>query len=491
MAITVVSRPSQYNAAYLPVEYVFTSDKSPNSIASEISTAGTLLGDSNSGEDVEVACTALPLVVGDFIELENASGYSGIHRVSSIIIGTPGVNVTKFSIDTPVNTSVISGELLTPLASVTVSKYYNNFSIALDLYIEGAFIVRLRKKRNSNDQFVFDISNILQEYLGSDLNDLTETSHTVASDLARDFYVEYAEEYDEITNGINNLTLQSFTDDSANTFTAVNSTVPYVWLSNFSIDSVNYNLADFYSTSTPNTSTRFLTNQPSKIEIGSNESYQLSFIQGTIAVRDDLTRRVVTYDSTGAVIATTDTVLIVSSDSEVVNVSCGTANLGAIITASTVKYDVKMVYGTSVISETLTFNINSDCSRIERRIEFVNKLGGLDAFTCKGKESKDMDITKKIFKRALNSSRSIPERSVTTVSVDSKEVYALNSGIVSKEERDWLIEMIESPECYMVIDSYRIPIQITDKFGIEKLAEDSYNIQFEYEFAFDRITQRN
>jgi len=491
MAITVVSRPSQYNAAYLPIEYVFTSDKSPNSIASEISTAGTLLGDSNSGEDVEVTCTALPLVVGDFIELENASSYSGIHRVSSIITGTPGVNVTKFSIDTPVNTSVISGELLTPLASVTVSKYYNNFSIALDLYIEGAFIVRLRKKRNSNDQFVFDISNILQEYLGSDLNDLTETSHTVASDLARDFYVEYAEEYDEITNGINNLTLQSFTDDSANTFTAVNSTVPYVWLSNFSIDSVNYNLADFYSASTPNTSTRFLTNQPSKIEIGSNESYQLSFIQGTIAVKDDLTRRVITYDSNGSVIATTDTVLIASSSSEVVNISCGTANLGAIITAATIKYDVKIVYGTSVISETLTFNINSDCSRIERRIEFVNKLGGLDAFTCKGKESKDMDITKKIFKRTLNTSRSIPERSVTTVSVDSKEVYALNSGIVSKEERDWLIEMIESPECYMVIDSYRIPIQITDKFGIEKLAEDSYNIQFEYEFAFDRITQRN
>ena len=150
-----------------------------------------------------------------------------------------------------------------------------------------------------------------------------------------------------------------------------------------------------------------------------------------------------------------------------------------------------MVFGTSVISETLTFNINSDCSKIDRRIEFVNKLGGLDAFTCKGKESKDMDIDKKVFKRSLNSPRVIPERSMTTVSVNSKEVYALNTSIVSKEERDWLIEMIESPECYMVIDSYRIPIQITDKFGIEKLAEDSYNIQFEYEFAFDRITQRN
>jgi hypothetical protein len=102
-----------------------------------------------------------------------------------------------------------------------------------------------------------------------------------------------------------------------------------------------------------------------------------------------------------------------------------------------------------------------------------------------------MDIEKSVFKRTLNSSRTIPERSYTTVSVDSKEVHTLNTGIISKAERDWLIEMIESPECYIVLSGYRIPIQITDKFGIDKLAEDSYNIQFEYEFAFDRITQRN
>jgi hypothetical protein len=476
---------------------VFTSDKDPNTISGESVSDGTLLGDSNSGEDVVVDCSALPIVVGDFIELENASSYTGIHRVSSIITGTAGVSVTRFSIDTPVNTDVlVAPNLISPALSVTVTKYYNNFSVVVDLYIENSFIVRLRKKRNANDEFVFDVSNILQEYLGSDLNDLTETSHTVADNLAKDFYIEYAEEYDEITNGINNLTLQSFTDDSANTFTAVNSTVPYVWLNDFSINSVNYDLSDFYSSTSPNTSTRFLTNQPSTIEIGSDESYQLSFIQGTIiqggvVIRDDLKRRVITYDSSGSVIATTDTILIASSGSEVVNVSCGTTNLGATITAATVKYDVLIVFGTSVISETLTFNINSDCSKIDRRIEFVNKLGGLDAFTCKGKESKDMDIDKKVFKRSLNSSRVIPERSITTVSVNSKEVYALNTSIVSKEERDWLIEMIESPECYMVIDSYRIPIQITDKFGIEKLAEDSYNIQFEYEFAFDRITQRN
>ena len=499
MAITVVSRPSQYNAAYLPVEYVFTSDKSPNVISGESAT-GSLKSADNLGVDIEVGddlvvvvTSTLPIVIGDFIKLENAGVYNGIHRVSEILVGTEGVNVSWFKIDTPFSVRVggATDPFVTPISSVTVSKYYNNFSAVLDLYIEGSFIVRLRKKRNTNDQFVFDISNILQEYLGSDLNDLTETSHTVATDLAKDFYIQYAEEYDEITDGINNLTLQSFTDDSSNTFTAVNSTVPYVWLNNFSIDSVNYNLSDFYSDSIPNTSTRFLTNQPSTIEIGSNESYQLSFIQGTIKVRDDLKRRVITYDSTGSVIATTDTTLIISSSSEVVNVSCGTNNLGAIITAATAKYDVKIVYGTDVISETLTFSINSDCSKVDRRIEFVNKLGGLDAFTCKGKESKDMDIEKSVFKRTLNSSRTIPERSYTTVSVDSKEVHTLNTGIISKAERDWLIEMIESPECYIVLSGYRIPIQITDKFGIDKLAEDSFNIQFEYEFAFDRITQRN
>lgn len=491
MAVTVVSRPDQYNAAYLPIEYVFTSDKSPNSISAEISNAVTLLGESNSGDDVEVASTALPIVIGDYVLFENCGVYNGVHRVATIITGTAGINVTRFTIDTPVISSVISGNLLIPLVSGTASKYYNNFSLVLDLYVAGSFVVRLRKKHNADNEFIFDVSRVLQEYVGSDLLSLTETTGSVAVDLSKEFYIEYGEEYDEISNGIATLTLQTLTDDSSNTFEVVNATVPYVWMDDFSISSTTYSLADFYSTSSPITTTRWLTNQPSSIDIGSSESYQMSFIQGSIAVKDNLKRRVITYDINGSVIATTDTLITASAGSAVNNIACGVANLGAIITAATVKYDVLMVYGSSVISETKTFVINDDCSRVARRIEFVNKLGGIDAFTCKGKETKDMDIDKKIMKRVLNSPRSIPERTITTTGLSSKEVYTLNTGIVDKETKDWLIEMLESPEVYMVISSYRIPIQINTKFGFEKLQEGLYNTTFEYEFAFDRITQRN
>jgi hypothetical protein len=144
-----------------------------------------------------------------------------------------------------------------------------------------------------------------------------------------------------------------------------------------------------------------------------------------------------------------------------------------------------------VISETLNFVLNDDCGRVSRRIEFLNKIGGLDAFTCKGKESKDMDIEKRTMKRVLNYPRSIPERSITTTGTESKEIHTLNTGLVTEKEKDWLIEMLESPEAYMVLSGYRIPIQIFTDFSFQKLQEGLYNTTFEYQFAFDRITQRN
>jgi hypothetical protein len=67
----------------------------------------------------------------------------------------------------------------------------------------------------------------------------------------------------------------------------------------------------------------------------------------------------------------------------------------------------------------------------------------------------------------------------------------VNSGIVSRDEKEWLLSLIESPEVYIVVDGYRLPVQLTTDFSIEKLAEYSYNVSVEYELAYDKIIQRN
>ena len=278
MALTVTQRPDSYSAAYLPVEYKFTSDLSPNSISSEIDSNGTLFGSDNSGEDILVGTQPLPLVVGDYVYLENAGVYNGVHRVSGINNGVEGISVTGFFIDTPVTTNTTLPGILKQ--AVEVSKYYNNYSAVLDVYISGSFVVRLRKRRDFNNEFVFDLSSIIQEYLGSDLLALGTSTTLTATDLAKSVYIQYAEEYDVITDGIADLTLGSFTDDSVNTFTAVNSTIPYVFMKDFSISSTNYNLSDYWENNITGSNTyELLTAQPN-VRIKAEDSYQVSFING-------------------------------------------------------------------------------------------------------------------------------------------------------------------------------------------------------------------
>jgi hypothetical protein len=504
MALTVLSRPDSYSAAYLPVEYKFTSDLSPNSISGESDSNGTLFGSDNSGEDILVGTQPLPLVVGDYVYLENAGVYNGVHRVSSINNGTEGVSVTGFFIDTPVTTETTLPGILKQ--AVEVSKYYNNYNAVVDVYISGSFVVRLRTRRNFDNEFIFDLSSIIQEYLGSDLLALGTSTTSTSVDLSKEVYIQYAEEYDVISNGIATLTLTSFTDDSSNPFTAVNSTIPYVFMNDFAISSVNYNLSDFYSTNAlfnGASAYNWLTLQPEEVRISSNDSYQMSFINATetynggpnpIAVNLDYVLR--TYDNQGSLIATN--IVVIDTDTTtnlegVYNVPVGPSNLSAYITSDVVKYTVQTRIDEFILADLRTFIIEDDCSptRVERRFEWVNSLGGIDAFTFKGKEVRDIDVEKRTFKRILNSVRSIPERSVTTFGVETKDVYTVNSGIVSKKERDWLLSLVESPEVYLVVDGYRLPVQVNTTFGVEKLAEYSYNVTMEYELAYEKIIQRN
>lgn len=507
MALTVLNRPDSYSAAYLPVEYKFTSDLSPNTVVGESNSSASLRGTSFSGNDVLVNTSTqpLPLVVGDYVYIENAGEYNGVHRVSSILSGTEGVSVLEFYIDTPVSTEEIVIPFLNNVIKIAaeVSKYYNNYNAVADVYIGGSFVVRLRTKRNFDNEFIFDLSSIIQEYLGSDLLALGTSTTSTTIDLSKEVYIQYAEEYDTISDGVSTLTLTDFTDDSTNTFTAVNSTIPYVFMNDFSISSVNYDLSDYYKVNALFSSAsayNWLTTS-TDVRIGSNDSYQLSFINATetyngspnpIAVNLDLVLN--KYDSSNNLLGTD--IIVINNDTTtnlegVYNVPVGPANLSAYLTSDVDRYDVRARIDGFTLANYKTFIIEDDCTKIQRRFEWINSLGGLDAFTFIGKESRDIDVEKQTFKRVIGASRSIPERSVTTFGVQTKDVYTVNSGIVSKLEKEWLISLLESPEVYLVVDGYRLPVQVNSTFGFEKLGEDSYNVTMEYELAFEKIIQRN
>ena len=222
-------------------------------------------------------------------------------------------------------------------------------------------------------------------------------------------------------------------------------------------------------------------------------------ILGSSATSVEVRLYVTTFNSQGNQIADTLNIIKGSSISwrKAQSVLVGTSNLGVLITPETVKYQVRIGLKDasssfdSTLTERKTFIIDDNCYRDEFRFEWLNKLGGIDAYTFTGKHSKTTDIEKEVFKRSLNSARSIPERQTTTLKVDSKDIHNVNSGIVNYETRLWLDELLESPEVYLVVGSYRLPVQITGSYDYEKLAEDSYNVGFEFELAYDKITQRN
>ena len=535
MALTITQRPNDFCAGYLPIEYKMTSTRMPNSRSGE-SSLGTLYGlktsQSANNSPVEVGSqilvraslfdAAAQLIVGAYVLLENAGAYSGVHRITEVSgSGLGGQNLWEFKIDAVAESSVAfsnvtytdqNGDKYHPISAtnaVTVSKYYNNYSAVADLYISGNFVARLRKKVNVDDEFIFDISTILQEYIGSDLATLGSTTlYQDSVDLSKQFYIQYAHEFDVIdSSGTATTTIGSFQDDVSNTKTAVNSVIPYVNMRDFVISSTNYNLDD-YAKSDTGQSQLFLTNQPSEIKIGRSDHYALSWINnvdyvlGSAAIIIEVRLVVTTFDSQGNQIAKTFNVIKGSSISwrKTQSVLVGTSNLGSLITSETVKYEVSInlrnfpisgAPSSSTLTEIKTFIIDDNCYRDEFRFEWLNKLGGIDAYTFTGKHSKTSEIEKEVFKRSLNSARSIPERQTTTLKVDSKDIHNVNSGIVNYETRLWLDELLESPEVYLVVGSYRLPVQITGSYDYEKLAEDSYNVGFEFELAYDKITQRN
>lgn len=533
MALSITDRPDRFVSAYLPVEYKMTSTRMPNSRSDE-SSSGTIYGIKtnqaanqspvNVGTQILVSASlfdvANQLIVGAYVLLENAGVYSGVHRITEVTgSGLNGSNVYEFKISAVVQSPNANlnntyqsqtGERFHPLSAlnaVTVSKWYNNYSAIADLYISGNFVARFRRKVDLNDEFVFDFSTVLQEYLGSDLATLDSTTlYQDSTDLSKDFYIEFAQEFDVIdSSGLATLTIGSFTSDSANTKTAVNSVIPYVGMNDFSIFSTNYDMTDYAKTSIPFAEQRFLTNQPSEIVIGENEHYALSYVNNVNFIsglpilfsNGDTILAVRTYDSQGSQIADNRITIkteLSANRKKTQSVLVGTSNLAAYITAETVKYEVFVLYGNSGgqrVTEIKTFLIDSNCYRNSFRFEWVNKLGGIDGFTFTGKYTRNSDIKKEVFKRSLNSTRTIPERQTTTLNVTSEEIHSVNSGIVNKATRDWLEELLESPEVYLIVDSYRLPIQVNTKFGFEKLGEDSFNINFEFALAYDKITQRN
>lgn len=279
MAITVVSRPDDFSAVYIPTQYKFTSDLSPakNNYVQTIIGIGELIGNNSTQhgfpDPAQVVIMAAPFPEvndGEFIEIQNTSLglYTGIFRILQV----SGISANVLRIE-----AIDKGED----SGGTAGRFLKDYSIVLDLYINGNLEVRLRRQHDQSDQFVFDVGTEIAQFIGSSLMAYGATAIATAVDACKSFYVKYTDEYAilDTSTGIEIVTRQDDDEvnDEENNKLGINAVVPYADIVGNIIRSVNYDLSDFIMTQS-STNARFMTTQPSAITIGDNDHYQLMAI---------------------------------------------------------------------------------------------------------------------------------------------------------------------------------------------------------------------
>ena len=486
MTAIINSRPEQVSSAYLPVIYnLSTSFVGVNGGISAVA--------SNVAGNAVLTITGIlkpkrVIRVGGLITIENTDNYDGQYTVLAV---TNSGSVT-------IDTDFISNDS----GSFEYSRL--NAQVICDLYINGSFIVRRSRFPNINNEAVFDFSNECQINLGNDLEPLTMGNNppVISAESSASIYIEYVDAYDDIVNGVPQTVLSlnnsgELRTDVANPRTVVNSTVPYL---EWSLGSTRSDIKDKNQDLSPflvgfTSGARFLTNSPTTINIGRNDSYQLScIIDYDPAILYQ--RSIKGFDSTGTPITGLDQAFTPSADSVWV-MPAGTRDvLPVLVNPSVVSYTVVITDGNdsnAEISEKFTFDIDDDCHQSKTRFCWLNPRGGYDAYNFYSPRKLNSSVSKESFKKSLSHPITVGDREDSIVNVTSSDSITTKTAKISSDDAEWLQELLESPEVFIELDEEnalhdkRIPVTLINK---QRAISDSYNathtISLRYKLGFSK-----
>jgi hypothetical protein len=157
-------------------------------------------------------------------------------------------------------------------------------------------------------------------------------------------------------------------------------------------------------------------------------------------------------------------------------------------------------------SECRYFYIDRNCTIYDSvQVMFKNKLGAFEYFTFTQDNKKSRTISRNQYKQQLNWGDIAgtfvdfqPNRGNRVISSKIEEQYSLNSNWLSETEYEWLSELIESTDVYIMKkirtlsnDLYPIPIIITDtSYEFKTFNRDQiFNLTINYRLANDKPSQ--
>ncbi len=394
----------------------------------------------------------------------------------------------------------------------------DRFKYLFDVYDGVVRIARLKVPADPNTYGRADIHGICESYLKTNLGEINTTTtadgFTDNPNSYKEFTVKVGEEYD--VAGV----LTQFADQVLKDIITFNGSLP-----NYRGDIVNFydwQTANYYEDYTVNTlSRKWLTNAPkgSGANKSDNQSVQLTDEGWIYILYDNASNPIdraqyITYDSSGSTISTFEIdnnvtslgskymLKIPSAPNSINNINNTEFSIGTqpVITSSVASYKIILLDTiSSVVSEEIYFNVDTECRYEVRRLEFLNSLGGFDCFNFTKVSRRTEDIERKYYKQNAenldssgNIAYSLADKQKVQYYTKTKPKMKLTSDWIDVATFNWLLEMIESPEIYLYENGQRITVQNIEGNWQEKRSnvDKLFNLEVNLEFGVDNYRQR-
>jgi hypothetical protein len=367
-----------------------------------------------------------------------------------------------------------------------------NFKYICDVYVTGAtiptYVRKVQPAEPSNGYCFIDVSTICKDFITQDRSTLTKTFNDCTNSYCI-FSAKFGEQYGP-SSGITNYS--GLTNTSG---VAFNGALSYEEFTAYT--SAQFNLSTSAS--------RFLTNADERgTNIQDDEYWSLYFLNLTGQAYNV---RIRTYDTAGNIIQTIEHGTSLNSNSKLVRIGCGPANLALLngtelrfsassglpaITANVAYYTVYILNSSSIqISESFRFNISDRCSKGDiYRLEFLNPYGGYDAFTFNASNQKNTSIQRSNFKKRLGEwsgnqfTFEKTQRSKTQYNTTFQDTIKITSDWISESESTWLKDLFTSPDVGIRDSSGNfIPVNIVENSYMIK--NRAFNKQFNIECTLE------
>jgi hypothetical protein len=421
------------------------------------------------------------------------------------------------------------------LETNSTTRGYVGFAYLIDVKDGGNLLGRLRVPPTQSTGFGrFDMSGVMKSYMSSDLgllNGISIESMFDNTNSYKDLSLQFG--WIHYNGGTATISMnQTVTFPDSTTANSYNLLTFNGSLPNYRRDVVNFydwQNTNYYLKYTNNIlSRKFLTNSPPGTAVNNQYNQKVRITdEGYIYLLYDFSDTtsllgftVKEYRENGNLISTTSFNTPALNTFNHIRIPCSPTTLNKInssrvssgslpaVSSNATSYTINLRTETSTGSEIFHFNIDTECRYETRRIEFLNSLGGFDYFNFTKVSKHSEEIERKFFQTTANDltstgsiNYSISNREKVQYYTKSSPKMKLTSDWIDSKTYNWLLELIESPEIYL-LDSYalpgedainlrRIPIKNINGNWEEKLdsVDKLFNLEIDLEFGMDNFRQ--